>query len=177
MDLMAISENDDGTAAITIFAPRFIREMAEGILMQRGLKKPYLASIDDEELRGLLSSAEESALISVLLGHEQQKNSRKNLRRIERSDLPKDRDFRNAWCPCPEKKITVDMNKAKEIHMGKIRKARDVELKKLDIETLKGKDVQSQKQVLRDLPQTFDLSQATTPDELKALWPKELNVE
>lgn len=93
---------------------------------------------------------------------------------ITKDDLPQDRYFRNAWIVSDEK-IDIDMDKAREIHMEKIRIARDEALEVLDIETLKGIDVQAEKQVLRDIPQTFDLSKAQTPEELKALWPEELN--
>lgn len=89
---------------------------------------------------------------------------------IDPALIPSDRTFRNAW----KEDLTVDMVKARTIHMDRIRVVRDKELEKLDIETLKGKDVQAQKQKLRDIPQTFDLSVATTPNELKALWPTEL---
>jgi len=37
----------------------------------------------------------------------------------------------------------------------------------LDVETLKGNDVQAAKQVLRDIPKNFSLDGATTPEELK----------
>ena len=47
-------------------------------------------------------------------------------------------------------------------------------MKELDIETMKGNNVQAQKQALRDLPSIFDLSGANTPDELKILIPTEL---
>lgn len=94
---------------------------------------------------------------------------------ISDDDIPQDRYFRNAWRPCPEKKIRIDMPKAREIHMEKIRRHRDKRLKELDIDTMRGIDVQPQKQVLRDIPQTFDLSTAGSPEELKALWPKELS--
>ena len=86
---------------------------------------------------------------------------------VTEADLPQDRLFRNAW----GHDLKVDMDKAREIHMDKIRKARDKAMKALDVETLKGRDVQAQKQVLRDIPQTFDLSVATTPEELTELWP------
>jgi hypothetical protein len=69
----------------------------------------------------------------------------------------------------------IDMTKARQVHMGKIREKRDEKLKFLDIETLRGIDNQEEKQRLRDIPQTFDLSIAQTPEELKALWPEELN--
>lgn len=92
---------------------------------------------------------------------------------LDDKDLPEDRYFRNAWKQ-DDKKAVVDMDQAKEIHMEQIRKARNKALKALDIETMKGIDVQAEKQVLRDLPDNFDLT-ATTPEELKALWPEELN--
>lgn len=70
--------------------------------------------------------------------------------------------------------VKVNMNKARDIHMGRIRGARDIKLAKLDIEQLKGEDVAEEKQTLRDLPNTFDLTSASTPEELKALWPNKL---
>lgn len=84
-----------------------------------------------------------------------------------------DKTFRNAW-KVNNGSIQVDMEKARAIQMDKIRDARNKALKVLDIETMKGLDVQAEKQVLRDLPNTFDLSTATTPDELKQLWPEGL---
>jgi len=84
-------------------------------------------------------------------------------------ELP-DRSFREAW----GHDLKVDMPRARVKHMERIRRMRDKKLKELDIETLKGNDVQEEKQVLRDIPATFDLDSASTPDELKALLPKEL---
>ena len=82
-----------------------------------------------------------------------------------------DRTFRAAWKAVPGG-VEVDMPRARVIHMGRIRVKRDKELKRLDIEQLKGVDVEAQKQVLRDLPQTIDLATAATPEEL--LSPPEL---
>lgn len=81
-----------------------------------------------------------------------------------------DRTFRDAW----GHDLKVDMPRARAIHMDKIRIARDEKLVGLDIETLRGNDVQVAKQKLRDIPQSFDLSVAKTPDSLKLLWPEEL---
>ena len=104
---------------------------------------------------------------------------------IETSKVPSDRYFRAAW-----KKglgeINIDMPKARDVHMGQIRRARDKRLKKYDIDWMKAREqrddvlaaqIANKKQVLRDLPQTFDLSTATTPENLKALWPVEINEE
>jgi hypothetical protein len=101
---------------------------------------------------------------------------------IEDDDIPKkevdggmveDRYFRNAW-KSEGGKLAVDMEKARDVQMDKIRFARDQELEVLDKETLKGIDVQAEKQVLRDIPQTFDLTVAETLDDLRDLWPEEL---
>jgi hypothetical protein len=70
--------------------------------------------------------------------------------------------------------ININMDKAKELWMDAIRGVRNSELEKLDVETMKGVDVQTQKQTLRDIPQIFDLSSATNPGELKLLWPSTL---
>ncbi len=85
--------------------------------------------------------------------------------------------------------IEVDMDKARKIHMAKIRIARNKKLQELDIEIIRiieGTDfrtgryisfgnIPQRKQILRDIPQTFDLTVAKTPEELNALWPKELS--
>lgn len=92
---------------------------------------------------------------------------------IDDSGLPDDRYFRSAW-KHDDGIVSIDMDKARNIHMDKIRKARDAALEVLDVETLKGIDVQKEKQVLRDLPQTVDLTKADTPDELRAIWPEEI---
>lgn len=93
---------------------------------------------------------------------------------INTSELPTDRTYRNAWTDeYPTNTVDVNMVKARVLHMEKIRKARDAKLKVLDVETMKGINVQAAKQILRDLPATVDLS-VSTVEELKLLWPVEL---
>ena len=89
---------------------------------------------------------------------------------VKAADLPQDRYFRNAWC-IKGRKVVVDMPKARDVHMKEIRKKRNEKMKVLDIETMKGLDVQAEKQVLRDLPAKIDLTTAETPVDLKAIWP------
>lgn len=84
-----------------------------------------------------------------------------------------DRYFREAW-DLVEGVVAVDMPRARDIQMNKIRNARDKKLQELDIETMRGNDVQSEKQVLRDLPDNIDLTTANTPEELKVIWPEAL---
>jgi hypothetical protein len=95
------------------------------------------------------------------------------VRIVDESEIPTDRTFRNAWKADGESLVT-DMARAREIHMARIRDARNKELSRLDIEQLKGNDVSTRKQELRDLPNTFDLFGASTADALKALWPTDL---
>ena len=78
--------------------------------------------------------------------------------------------------------INVNMNKARAIHMDVIRVVRNDELDALDalfMRAVEAGDTDAQrtiagdKQALRDIPQTFDLT-ARTPAQLKEKWPTEL---
>ncbi len=56
-----------------------------------------------------------------------------NPRSIEDVDIPDSREFRNAWCDVtPEATIDLDCAIAKEIQLGKLRAARNVELANTD---------------------------------------------
>lgn len=92
-----------------------------------------------------------------------------------KDNIPTERDFRNAWTDTKAgMTVDVDVEKAKGIHMDNLRGIRNKKLEALDIETLKGNDVQVEKQVLRDLPETIDLSGITTAEELRNFLPEEL---
>lgn len=91
--------------------------------------------------------------------------------------------FRNAWVIVNSDHIEVDMPKARLMHMDDIRIVRDDELVKEsgskyrqppELEALFTLELLAKLQVLRDIPQTFDLSGYTTPETLKAAWPTEL---
>ena len=78
----------------------------------------------------------------------------------------------------------VDMPKARIVHMDHIREARNVEIEKLDVpymraveaaDTEEQASISTQKQTLRDIPETFDLEGYTTPATLKDAWPDELS--
>ena len=103
--------------------------------------------------------------------------------RIEDVAFPADRDFRPGWVRGADK-IDVDMRKAHTIHMDRIRAVRDQLLAESDIAMLKAIEagdaaeeskIKAERQKLRDIPQSFDLSGAKSPDELRALWPAELS--
>jgi hypothetical protein len=80
--------------------------------------------------------------------------------------------------------IVVNMAKARGIQMDKIREVRNKELVKKDIEFMKALEVDDgshkaiaiEKQVLRDIPQIFDLT-TDSPEELKQKWPEGLPKE
>lgn len=80
--------------------------------------------------------------------------------------------------------ITVNMAKARVIHMEVIREARNAELVARDITFMRAVEagdtaaqatIAAEKQVLRDIPATFNITTGvTTPEKLKAKWPAEL---
>ena len=80
--------------------------------------------------------------------------------------------------------VTINMEKARGIQMDNIRIVRNKELAKKDIEYMKALEaddgshtaIAAEKQVLRDIPQTFDLT-TDTPEELKQKWPDGLPKE
>ena len=80
--------------------------------------------------------------------------------------------------------INVNLTKASAIHLAEIRRVRNLELDTEAINMLKAIEagdasaqstVATKKQVLRDLPATFDITtDAGTPELLKGKWPTEL---
>jgi hypothetical protein len=80
--------------------------------------------------------------------------------------------------------INVNMTKARAIHLEEIRQVRNAELTAKDITFMRAVEagdtsaqstVSTEKQVLRDIPATFDITTGvTTPELLKAKWPAEL---
>ncbi len=74
----------------------------------------------------------------------------------------------------------MDMPTARLIWMDNLRRLRNIKLKPLDIDSLRALEdadsvalsaIVAQKQVLRDMPETYDLSIAETWQELLAMWP------
>lgn len=97
---------------------------------------------------------------------------------VDIGEIPPDETFRDAW-EDDGKSVTVNMQKAREIHMDTIRVARNSQLAALDVpqitaiakgDTAVARAIEAQKQQLRDIPQTLDLTIAKTPEELKAIW-------
>jgi len=91
---------------------------------------------------------------------------------VDRAELPTDREYRDAWTH-DGVTVTHDMQRAKAIHLTKLRAARARLFVELDAEWMKAtgqKDsvtadaIEEQRQVLRDLP---SLDTVTTIEELK----------
>ena len=80
--------------------------------------------------------------------------------------------------------IVINMSKARGIQMDKIRQMRNKELANKDVEYMKALEaddgsaaaIATEKQALRDIPQTFDLT-TDTAEELKEKWPEGLPKE
>ena len=80
--------------------------------------------------------------------------------------------------------VNVNMTKARVIHLEEIRRVRNEELAKEDINLMIANEsgtsseqdaVKAKKQTLRDIPATFDITtDVDTPEKLKAKWPAEL---
>ena len=90
--------------------------------------------------------------------------------------------FRDAWEDTGTA-VQVNMPKARLIHMERIRQARNAAIEALDVAYMKaleagdtiGQDrIATEKQILRDIPQTFSLSSYRSPATLKAAWPAPL---
>ena len=102
--------------------------------------------------------------------------SEKTIVTINKSEMPSNRNFRNAW-KLNSNNIETDMTKAKEIHKDNIRNARVSKLAELDIEFQKAletsastTDIVSKKQALRDAPADSTIASADTEAKLKAQW-------
>ena len=102
---------------------------------------------------------------------------------VDASVIPTHRLFRNAWWD-DGNNVVVNMSEASVIHMDDIRVDRDKALLELDITFMRAVEdgdpdaqdaASAAKQGLRDIPQTFDLSSASTPEQLTVLWPDDLD--
>jgi len=102
---------------------------------------------------------------------------------IEDDRLPKSRYFRDAWI-IKQDSVSIDMDKARAIHMDNIRRARDAKLSSLDIPWMIAMEsgnedtiasIVTQKVALRDIPQDYNLGEYSTPESLYAFWPDGLD--
>lgn len=101
----------------------------------------------------------------------------RRFRRIADADVPSERAYRGAWFDTGTG-IEHDMDKARELHLEKLRAARSKRLEELDRAWMKAtgqgrkseaKTVEAERQALRDLPVRVreDLDAAKTIEDLK----------
>lgn len=97
-----------------------------------------------------------------------------------RDSIPEDRTFREAWKDNNKDAIDVDMDKARDIQLNKLRNVRNQQLTTLDREAMKNlvnpevlQEIEDKKKVLRDMPELIEdeLKSIETPDMLKEYVP------
>lgn len=105
---------------------------------------------------------------------------------VEDDEIPTDRTYRNAWEIAGDQRTIVhNMDKAKTIHRDIMRSARAERFKQLDVQYMRADErgpsgiadkqtVAAERQVLRDVTDHPGIDAATTPEELKQVWPVEL---
>jgi hypothetical protein len=96
---------------------------------------------------------------------------------VDSAKLPDDRVFRGAWTT----DCKVDMDKAKEIWLDKIRDVRNKRLAELDIEWMRAMEngenkeasnIAAIKQSLRDITERADIHKCKTTASLRKYWPQ-----
>ena len=112
------------------------------------------------------------------------KSKRINHKIVPHDYVPSNWQFRNAFTD-NGLAVVVDMDKAREIQLNRIRVARNAKLKDLDVPFMRALEsgnqtaiqmITEQKRILRDLPKTFDITTGVlTPEQLSAKWPAVLD--
>ena len=101
---------------------------------------------------------------------------------VDSDEVPTDHYFFEAW-EYRDNSVRVNMVKARNIHLTNIRQARNAKLALLDIPFIRAiesgdndeiKRITTEKQVLRDIPQTLNLDAYDDTDTLKSVWPEVL---
>lgn len=165
MDKVIVYKNDDGSCAIIYPAP----EMFDPTSRTRELLKSQEIEFENDQ-----------AVLDFIINKDVPAGKEHRITTPDK--IPTDRTYRNAWTDDnPTDTVDVDMTKAKEIHMNHLRSIRNKKLAELDVAARKASgnptelaNIDTLAQTLRDIPQTFDLSVAGTPEALKLMIPDEL---
>ena len=156
--------NDPITSATCIFTPAYNDEI-----------RPKALTDDEWFDAAVLMSVPPSAAFSVI-----------DCANPEVAAVLFDRTFRDAWV-VEGGNLQVDMPKARDIHMARIRVVRDVELTRLDVPFIRALEegdaaeqnrIKEVKQALREIPGAILplLDASKTPEELNQVWPSNLDV-
>lgn len=101
---------------------------------------------------------------------------------VDVEGVPADRTFRSAWMLDGDRAVAVDMEKARGLHLARLRTDRNVALQETDgpfMRALEADDkptlarLKAERQALRDLPADIagELDAAATPEDLLAVRP------
>jgi len=184
MEKRIIYINNEGDLGILIPSPNAV---IEEIGMEEYIEN-YTVEIDGELVPSTKTSWREVKTQRILTIDEiAQKDlpAGTEYKIINASELPQDRFYRDAWVYASDK-VVVDLPKARNVHLNKIRARRNekfIELGfpvKLDSSLEKAiipEETRAILQALRDIPQVLDLSEVNTLEELTALWPEQLKGE
>lgn len=147
------------------------------IVFQDAAGKVFINTISEEFIKQNLGKTEDEILDLIQSKDIPTGIPPVDIKRIPVAQLPKSGVFGAAF-KLIGSSVVIDMPKARIIHMTRIRVERNKELDRLDMESLKNIEqktdntqVAADKQVLRDLPTTFNLEILTTPEALNAAWP------
>lgn len=109
----------------------------------------------------LLINENSSVEACIAQWHESEKSKVISHREISEQDLPTTREFRDAWCDVTDlPTIDIDLTKAKEIQLTRLRFARNELLAKTDVDMLRATEIgnvdeinqlKQQRQALRDV--------------------------
>lgn len=169
-----IEREDGGVSIMTLIEPPGLRELVT-----------LVAEISGEDVRSGDARRELDREVDDLIQTEVEKwetasESKAVSNRVIADDaLPADRTFRNAW-QYRDGRIETDMAKAREIHRDHMRRVRKPLLEALDTEALRAIEsgdtaelarVAARKQALRDVTKSPAINAASTPTELKRMWP------
>lgn len=95
---------------------------------------------------------------------------------VDSANIPEDRYFRDAWKQ-EDGAISVDMNKAVDVHKNFLREQRAPLMEALDVKYMRADEtgngasktsIAARKQALRDITSHSEISSATTLEELKS---------
>lgn len=101
---------------------------------------------------------------------------------IDDNDIPESREFRNAW-KIQDNKIDFDLDKARDIQLERIRKAREPHLKELDTayivadeqeDDARKQEIKEAKQALRDITEPLKALEPESIEDIRAAFPQEL---
>jgi len=153
MNKVIVYAAQDGTCHVVVPAPEMFNENSKTrqILAEKGL---------------LIGASEEDVLNWI-----KAKDAPANAIVVDKTELPEERDFRNAWV-VGRQKVLIDMEKAQEIHKNTLRELRKPKLELLDVTYLRALEtgnVAEQEKIKKQKQELRDVTALDMPSDPKAL--------